>query len=312
MILRPSGEKEGEKTQVRVNHPRCPYCHDDIRGGEDNRACHACLTWHHSECWAEGGCVTCGGEARTELEPVEEERTDCWIHDPNIDPTTKMDLFDLWRFDIETLATQCTCAGPLPVEAPDLGDGNDAARLSHLIVRTNARLNSYREKQREEDRKKQEQRRLAERAAKEDMPSTHRVLRPDMPGYEFHPFADTSPLVADMTKCPHLMDERTQTCMRCHATASEIHDYALRHADAVNDRLGPLGSRRAIYAPAPDPPVRTKSDVNPVLAIFIASLWVGGVAWSASKSFRAGCIACLLFFFPMIAFQAWREAHARR
>jgi len=46
---------------LKVNKPRCPYCHDDIVGGAENYACHECLTWHHTGCWNEhGGCVSCG------------------------------------------------------------------------------------------------------------------------------------------------------------------------------------------------------------------------------------------------------------
>lgn len=49
----------------RVEHPRCPFCHDAVRpGDEDKQACGACMAWHHAACWGEhGGCAGCGAGA---------------------------------------------------------------------------------------------------------------------------------------------------------------------------------------------------------------------------------------------------------
>lgn len=56
--------------QLKVSRPRCPYCHGDIVGGEDNYACHECLTWHHTGCWTEyGSCVSCGNKQRKATDP---------------------------------------------------------------------------------------------------------------------------------------------------------------------------------------------------------------------------------------------------
>lgn len=51
-----------ERSKIKVERPRCPYCHDDIVPGEKNRACYSCLAWHHTECWDSNGnkCVGCG------------------------------------------------------------------------------------------------------------------------------------------------------------------------------------------------------------------------------------------------------------
>ena len=172
-----------EKLNLQSLRPRCPYCHDDVEPGGDNRACHECLTWHHEECWDNhGSCVTCGNvwvehgggiasspAAHLFAESTEdEEKKTCWIHDTSIEPSTKMDLYDLWGFDIETLASQCTCHGPLPEGTFDLGEGNDAARVAHLIATTNLRLNAYRERERKKKEAEEAQRRLAEEAAEED------------------------------------------------------------------------------------------------------------------------------------------------
>lgn len=96
------------RLKLKVNRPRCPYCHDDIVPGDDNRACHGCLTWHHSECWGHGGCVTCGAEPPT-AEPVPtfavhtdtfnpdvdcSPEHDCFVHD-RMNAAAKQDLIDL-------------------------------------------------------------------------------------------------------------------------------------------------------------------------------------------------------------------------
>lgn len=47
-----------------LSHPRCPFCHDPVAPSMEKTACHACMAWHHAECWGEhGGCATCGLDA---------------------------------------------------------------------------------------------------------------------------------------------------------------------------------------------------------------------------------------------------------
>jgi len=49
------------KQEIHIEKPRCPYCHEDIKIGGDNYACHECMVWHHTACWTEHGeCVACG------------------------------------------------------------------------------------------------------------------------------------------------------------------------------------------------------------------------------------------------------------
>lgn len=51
-----------ESTQqlVKVNKPRCPFCHSDFFVEEEKTGCPRCMAWFHSECWAEhGGCTSC-------------------------------------------------------------------------------------------------------------------------------------------------------------------------------------------------------------------------------------------------------------
>ncbi len=50
-----------ERHQVDVQHPRCPYCHDEVGAEGLKQGCPSCMAWHHSECWAEGrACSACG------------------------------------------------------------------------------------------------------------------------------------------------------------------------------------------------------------------------------------------------------------
>lgn len=65
------------REKLRIQRPRCPYCHDDIVGGADNRACRECLAWHHTGCWVEhGSCVTCGHVEPTPRAPTPETLKD--------------------------------------------------------------------------------------------------------------------------------------------------------------------------------------------------------------------------------------------
>ena len=60
---------------VRVEGPRCPYCHDGVHGEDEKHGCSACMAWHHKECWNEAGnrCATCGQHDVEELEVLEDE-----------------------------------------------------------------------------------------------------------------------------------------------------------------------------------------------------------------------------------------------
>jgi hypothetical protein len=53
---------EREHSEIRVEHPRCPFCHEDVRAEQEKHACVACMAWHHEACWHENRdrCATCG------------------------------------------------------------------------------------------------------------------------------------------------------------------------------------------------------------------------------------------------------------
>lgn len=52
---------EKSRARIKVDKPRCPFCHEAVDAEEDKRACDACMAWHHAECWTEHGrCATCG------------------------------------------------------------------------------------------------------------------------------------------------------------------------------------------------------------------------------------------------------------
>ncbi|HZV01562.1 MAG TPA: hypothetical protein VFF73_32920 [Planctomycetota bacterium] len=63
--------------EVKVERPRCPFCHDDVQAEDEKHGCATCMAWHHLECWEESGarCATCG-HAELEVlpnEPSEDE-----------------------------------------------------------------------------------------------------------------------------------------------------------------------------------------------------------------------------------------------
>lgn len=51
---------------MRVEHPRCPFCHEQASGEAPRTGCPRCLAWSHDACLREGGhrCAACGGELR--------------------------------------------------------------------------------------------------------------------------------------------------------------------------------------------------------------------------------------------------------
>jgi hypothetical protein len=57
----------------RVAHPRCPFCHEDVRPDDEAKfGCPACMAWHHEPCWTEnGGCATCGHDVARRPAPAE-------------------------------------------------------------------------------------------------------------------------------------------------------------------------------------------------------------------------------------------------
>ncbi|MCO5169849.1 MAG: PHD finger domain-containing protein [Planctomycetes bacterium] len=50
---------------IRVEHPRCPFCHGPVEPDDAAAPCLGCRAWHHSECLAEGAarCGACGRAA---------------------------------------------------------------------------------------------------------------------------------------------------------------------------------------------------------------------------------------------------------
>lgn len=48
--------------EVRLGHPRCPFCHAEATPDEPRSGCSACTAWSHDECLREGGdrCAACG------------------------------------------------------------------------------------------------------------------------------------------------------------------------------------------------------------------------------------------------------------
>ncbi len=58
--------------EVKVERPRCPFCHDDVQAEDEKHGCATCMAWHHLECWRESGerCATCG---HSELEVLPDE-----------------------------------------------------------------------------------------------------------------------------------------------------------------------------------------------------------------------------------------------
>lgn len=54
-----------ERTEVRAQLGRCPYCHVEVVVSDTKQACPRCAAWHHASCWSEhGGCTVCPREAK--------------------------------------------------------------------------------------------------------------------------------------------------------------------------------------------------------------------------------------------------------
>jgi hypothetical protein len=73
--------------EVKVELPRCPYCHDDVLGGEPQHGCPGCRAWHHAACWSESAacCAACG-------------REDVWTPAPRPAPPASARLLLCWTF----------------------------------------------------------------------------------------------------------------------------------------------------------------------------------------------------------------------
>lgn len=64
---------EREGARIKIDRPRCPFCHEAVGSEDAKRGCEECMAWHHAECWAEHGrCAACGFVAarRDELDDL--------------------------------------------------------------------------------------------------------------------------------------------------------------------------------------------------------------------------------------------------
>lgn len=54
-----------QEVRAVIEHPRCPFCHDQVKPDDNKYGCHECMAWHHTSCWEEGGkCSACGNRWR--------------------------------------------------------------------------------------------------------------------------------------------------------------------------------------------------------------------------------------------------------
>lgn len=68
---------ERERPSIKVELPRCPFCHENVQAEEAKHGCPDCMAWHHEGCWTEGGekCAACGrGRASQTAEANEAPR----------------------------------------------------------------------------------------------------------------------------------------------------------------------------------------------------------------------------------------------
>ena len=55
-----SAEITREPPRARVEHPRCPFCHEGVRPAAAEQACVGCMAWHPEGCWSEDGVARAG------------------------------------------------------------------------------------------------------------------------------------------------------------------------------------------------------------------------------------------------------------
>lgn len=67
--------------ELRVAHPRCPFCHEAVVPSDAKAACTSCMGWQHEGCWAEAGgrCCACGLD---EVEVVPEADSAALVESP--------------------------------------------------------------------------------------------------------------------------------------------------------------------------------------------------------------------------------------
>lgn len=69
-------EREGVQDRIKVDRPRCPFCHDDVERGADVAVCRDCDAKHHEECWpVDGRCGACGGGTALRAAPAPSSAT---------------------------------------------------------------------------------------------------------------------------------------------------------------------------------------------------------------------------------------------
>jgi hypothetical protein len=57
---------------IRVELPRCPFCHENVKAEEPKHGCADCMAWHHEGCWSESGakCAACGRGTSGTVTPI--------------------------------------------------------------------------------------------------------------------------------------------------------------------------------------------------------------------------------------------------
>ncbi|MDF1664995.1 MAG: hypothetical protein P1V97_24750 [Planctomycetota bacterium] len=78
-------QETGQNT-IKLNRPRCPYCHDDIQPELEKSGCSQCMAWFHTECWEEhGGCTSCVTPKEPEQSSIPNQQTESSTsHPPSI------------------------------------------------------------------------------------------------------------------------------------------------------------------------------------------------------------------------------------
>jgi hypothetical protein len=79
--------------RIKLDRPRCPYCHGELARGEDVAVCRDCDAKHHEACWpADGTCATCGGAVALRAAPPAAPRPRATRSSPRGSPKTLDDL----------------------------------------------------------------------------------------------------------------------------------------------------------------------------------------------------------------------------